>query len=489
MAELNLNKPAREMTLRHRGRGTQIFIYLGKLLRMFVYQSDWKVLPMAALIAGLVGMVIRKRFFINMEGTLMGAFAMVCVCIWNGCFNSIQVICRERDVIKREHRSGMHISSYIVSHMLYQALLCLAQTAITLAITANVGVQYPETGLISRYFFLDFGISMFLITFASDMLSLWVSTLAHSTTTAMTIMPFVLIFQLVFSGGMLTLPAWTEPLTHFTISNPGLKVIAAQADTNHRPYATISTMITKMRDSEIGGTVTVGQVLDLLQDTDNEAIAALRDKELGRAYSLSELKDMLENSATFAAFKQEHILEDVTVEDAVRMVLEADEFADARSFRLFGDPELSVEAILREALETEETKPILETKVLHLTTVGDVLDAIGTTELMDKYGDLEIGGVITVGQAVDFLAGNADVQARRDTEITLKTTVGRLLDLAGEEKVKAFLEEKAAAASYNADYENTPDHVIAYWMHLLLFIFVFALLATVTLEFIDKDKR
>ena len=47
-----------------------------------------------------------------MEGTLMGAFAIACVCIWTGSFNSIQVICRERDVIKREHRAGMHISSY-----------------------------------------------------------------------------------------------------------------------------------------------------------------------------------------------------------------------------------------------------------------------------------------------------------------------------------------------------------------------------------------
>ena len=50
---------------------------------------------------------------------------------------------------------------------------------------------------------VDFGISMFLITYASDMLSLWVSSLARTTTAAMTIMPFVLIFQLVFSGGML----------------------------------------------------------------------------------------------------------------------------------------------------------------------------------------------------------------------------------------------------------------------------------------------
>ena len=29
----------------------------------------------------------------------------------------------------------------------------------------------------------------------------------------------------------------------------------------------------------------------------------------------------------------------------------------------------------------------------------------------------------------------------------------------------------------------------AYWMNLLLFVFVFSALATITLEFIDKDKR
>ena len=258
MTEMNTVKAGRRFRARYRGRGAQVWIYLGKLLRMFVYQNDWKVLPMAALIAGLVGMVIRRRMFLNMEGTAMGSFALVCVAIWNGCFNSIQVICRERDVIKREHRSGMHISSYIFSHMLYQFLLCAMQTGVTMYVTRLTGVKYPAQGLFTPWLIVDLGISMLLITYASDMLSLWVSTLARTTTTAMTIMPFVLIFQLVFSGGMLTLPAWTKSLTHFTISNPGFKVIAAQADTNHRPFVTISDMMNKMKDNVVGGTVTVG---------------------------------------------------------------------------------------------------------------------------------------------------------------------------------------------------------------------------------------
>ena len=48
---------------------------------------------------------------------------------------------------------------------------------------------------------------------------------------------------------------------------------------------------------------------------------------------------------------------------------------------------------------------------------------------------------------------------------------------------------KAAQASYNADYENTEENITAYWMRLVMFVFVFALLAMITLEFIDKDKR
>ena len=120
MSESTAAKSSRVRRIRHKGRGSQILIYLGKQFRFFINESDWKVLPMAAVIAALVGMVIRRRFFVNMEGSLIGAFALSCMAIWNGCFNSIQSVCRERAIIKREHRSGMHISSYVAAHMIYQ---------------------------------------------------------------------------------------------------------------------------------------------------------------------------------------------------------------------------------------------------------------------------------------------------------------------------------------------------------------------------------
>lgn len=369
----------KQIKVHHRGRGAQVGIYLGKLLRMFIYQNDWKVLPMSALIAGLVAMVVRKRLFIDMEGSLTGAFAIVCVGIWNGCFNSIQSICRERDVIKREHRLGMHISSYICAHMIYQALLCLAQTFITLHVLNLAKVHYPLEGQITPYFMVDFGISLFLITYAADMMSLWISSLARSTTTAMTIMPFVLIFQLVFSGGMLNLPPFAQPMTNFTISNPGLKLIAAQADVNSKPFVTISNMLSRMHDKEIGGTYTLRQLVELLQDESNPTVAEIR------------------------------------------------------------------------------------------------------------AGKLDDG--TTVGKLIDAIAEDETVKANLDEGVTMKTTVGEIMDLVGEDKVTDYINKSASEASFKEDYVPSEDNIMNYWFRIFLFVVLFAALATITLEFIDKDKR
>ena len=278
-----------DFKIRHRGRIQQIGIYFVKFLRMFIYESDWKVLPMSALIAGVISIVVSENFFKTAEGTMMGAFALACVCIWNGCFNSIQVVCRERDVLKREHRSGMHISSYIVAHMMYQGILCFLQTLVTIYVAKHMGVNFPEKGLFTPWMSVDFGFTMFLITYASDMMSLFISSLCHSTTTAMTVMPFVLVFELVFSGSMIPLPKMAEPITKLTISCPGINAMSAQADINNLPFTTINDTIKSIRNSEIKTTITMGQVLDVLCNKKSKAIRNLRAIQIGKETTMGEL--------------------------------------------------------------------------------------------------------------------------------------------------------------------------------------------------------
>lgn len=239
--------------IRHKGRLAQTRIYLGKFLRMFVFQSDWKILPMGALITAVVTFVVGSNLFITQEGTLTGSFALVCVCIWNGFFNSIQTVCRERSIIKREHRAGLHMSAYIAAQVIYQFLLCAAQTVITLLICSLTGVRFPEIGVVTPWGMADVGITILLVTYASDMLALMISCIVRTTTTAMTVMPFMLMFQLIFSGGFFSLSGFAQKLTVLTISRWGLNGLCAVGRYNERPMVTLWNTIYSFRDVEIMG--------------------------------------------------------------------------------------------------------------------------------------------------------------------------------------------------------------------------------------------
>ena len=419
-------KTNRVRKVHHTGRMSQIGIYLGKQLRFFINENDWKVLPMAAVIAGLVGMVIRKRFWLNMEGDLIGAFAIACVAIWNGCFNSIQSVCRERGIIKREHRSGMHISSYVAAHMIYQFLLCVAQTAITMFVFRQLDVQIPRMGggTVTNFAIADLGITFFLITYAADMMSLFLSSISRTTTGAMTLMPFILIFQLVFSGGVIPLPEWSRPLSNFTISNYGIKAIASISGYNELPMNAVWNTLSGMKGSEVGGTVSVGDIIDKL---DSPFVEKKRDNVLIKSYSVGDLAQML------------------------------------------ADPSMG-----------------LRDKQIGDTTLGAILEEL---QKDPDFSGEKVTAPITVGDVVDVIKNNEVIQAYRDKTFSLKMTVGEMLDLLGEENVKNFVMRKTAEASRKPEYAKTRSNIAKNWVMLAVFIFAFAALATIVLEMIDKDKR
>ena len=236
----------------HAGRLAQVKIYYGKLLRMFVFDKQWKMIVFSTIISALVAKVSGYRMFLNMEYTKTGALAIACVCLWNGIFNSVQVVCRERPIIKREHRTGMHISAYLSAHILYQAILCLVQSTIMLLVFHLFGMKYPDQGLILKSFPLELLITLFLITLAADMLGLAISCIVHDSTTAMTVMPLVLIFQLVFAGVAFPLGNLSAKISNATISKWGVYAVCTEANYNSLPSDTATLLLNKMRaDNEV----------------------------------------------------------------------------------------------------------------------------------------------------------------------------------------------------------------------------------------------
>ena len=251
-------------TLKYRGRLAQTRIYLGKFLRMFIFQNDWKALPAGAIIAAIVTFVVGTNLYVTQEGTINGAFALTCGCIWNGFFNSIQVVCRERDVIKREHRAGLHMTSYVAAHMIYQFILCAAQTVVTLLICQLARIKMPEYGVVTPWSMVDLGITLLLITFAADMMALMISSLVRTTTTAMKTMPFMLIFQLVFSGAFFELSGVMQKVTYLTVSKWGMESVCAIGRYNEQPMVTLWNTMYQLRDVEFNGTTPVQDVINVI---------------------------------------------------------------------------------------------------------------------------------------------------------------------------------------------------------------------------------
>ncbi len=207
-------------------------IYVGKCLRIFINEKQWKLFISSAIIVVIISLVTSDDMFRDIQDTRKGAFALVCACIWIGLFNSIQSIVNERDIIKREHRTGLHISSYVLAHVTFEFMLCVVEALIVMVITLIKNHSHlPPKGLILGMT-LDLYLTMLLIVFSSDMLALIISCMVRRANTAMTIMPFVLIIQLVMSGMLFELEGVTDKISNLTISRWGLNAIISIANTD-----------------------------------------------------------------------------------------------------------------------------------------------------------------------------------------------------------------------------------------------------------------
>ena len=130
-------------------------------------------------------------------------------------------------------------------------------------------------------------------------------------------------------------------------------------------------------------------------------------------------------------------------------------------------------------------------------TVGQVLDFLSDEDdpAVQEIRDIEVTDEgfllqkLTVGDLVDLINANDDSQELRGQTIQIDTSVDQLIRLVGEDKVKDYIVETATATAREEDYELSALNILSYWTMLILFSLVFAALATITLEFIDYDKR
>lgn len=183
------------------------------------------------LIAILIKIVAGDDVFDIYEPTQQILFTFSCSGIWIGIFNTIQEVCKERAIVKREYMSNLRLTTYILSKYFIQFLISLVQTFIFVGLFTVLMGDLPSKGVVLPCF-IEMFITMWLTIYSSSALGLLVSSVMKNGDRAMAVSPFLLIIQLLFSGILFSLKGTSEVISYVTVSRWSVEAMGNVIDLN-----------------------------------------------------------------------------------------------------------------------------------------------------------------------------------------------------------------------------------------------------------------
>ena len=152
----------------------------------------------APIIAALLANVATNDLYKNYKDTKAIIFSLACASIWLGLLNSVQEICKEKVILPKEHMADLKLSAYILSKFIVQGVLAFIQSWILVYIFQKTVGASDYSILINSFW--DVQIICFLSILSSAVMGLFISAIVKNTNIAMTILPLILIPNLLFSG-------------------------------------------------------------------------------------------------------------------------------------------------------------------------------------------------------------------------------------------------------------------------------------------------
>jgi len=191
------------------------------------------LLLQAPLLAILISLVADGQQYEQYEMTKSLLFALSCSGFWIGMLNSIQEICKERTIMKREYMTGLSLSAYITSKIVVLGGLCLFQSLMVTGVFSLL-VGLPEKGVMWLPF-LEILLTTFLTALSAAAMGLLVSALFTNADRAMTIAPILLMPQILFSGLIFKLDGATEMISWAAICRWSMEGYGTTANLNILP--------------------------------------------------------------------------------------------------------------------------------------------------------------------------------------------------------------------------------------------------------------
>ena len=131
--------------------------------------------------------------------------------LWFGCNNSAKEIVKERVIFAREHDVNLMSTAYYCSKLLLLGTVGIAQTILLWVIVCLA------TGLSGSFavYMIQFG----MLSLTGTTLGLLISVLAKTEDQAITLVPVVLIPQIVLAGVIANLSGWLKTFSELSITS------------------------------------------------------------------------------------------------------------------------------------------------------------------------------------------------------------------------------------------------------------------------------
>ena len=132
-------------------------------------------------------------------------FIMAFATVLFGCINGTREIVKEAAIYNRERAVNLGILPYMFSKILILGLLCLFQSAI-MTFVVEIGEPLQQGILLSPI--LETYITLSLTSLAGLMIGLTISAIAPNNDRAISLVPIILLPQVIFSGAIIPLKDW-----------------------------------------------------------------------------------------------------------------------------------------------------------------------------------------------------------------------------------------------------------------------------------------
>lgn len=179
----------------------------------------------------IIGLLIGS-FLEHLQTTVL--FLMAISCIWFGVSNSAKEIVKEQAIFKRERMLNLNIGSYTFSKLFVLSTFAVAQSFIFIF---TIWLFYYENNdpvdvvYIGTADTIYFGFILFVLTIPSTLLGLLLSSLGKTTDWVLTLVPLILIPQIIFSGFVAPIDSsFKEKVSYLTLGRWGVESLAQLQD-------------------------------------------------------------------------------------------------------------------------------------------------------------------------------------------------------------------------------------------------------------------